>query len=460
MQSQKNIAFDFGLQQLEGRVLMSGTALSVAQSPYNGGVQLRINATAGDDQITLRRSQAGLVIGNTGGWSQLVTGSYRNIVINGGEGNDTITIDPSVTDNLMLYGAGGNDTIVGGSGNDQLFGGAGNDSLSGAAGNDTLVDIGGGSSDKLAGGSGSDSFWLDNSKTEKVIDASTSENIGGAVHKITSFKSLTFSTGTRTVSVSKELNGQRLRDPAVTGGTFPYSAFSDRPLFSDSGPSINDVTQGYVGDCYFLSTLSAAAKADPNIIRQSVVDLGDGTFAVQFGAAGSAKSFYRVDNDLATYSWSTTTPTYAKLGQNNSMWVAIMEKAFTFYRQGTGTYASISAGWMSEAFSAIGQNASSIWTGSISSSSKLLSQIQSLLDAGNAVTFAVNSVPAGVPLVGDHAYTVDAVTVNSKGRLSIRLRNPWGVDGYSTADGKNDGYVTITAAQAFSAFTVFQYAAV
>jgi hypothetical protein len=32
----------------------------------------------------------------------------------------------------------------------------------------------------------------------------------------------------------------------------------------------------------------------------------------------------------------------------------------------------------------------------------------------------------------------------------LRLRNPWGVDGEKSVDGKNDGYVTITpqAAQA------------
>jgi len=63
---------------------------------------------------------------------------------------------------------------------------------------------------------------------------------------------------------------QRLEagDPAVSGGTFAYKAFSNRPLFADGGPSIDDIRQGYVGDCYFLATLAAIAKTNANVIRQ------------------------------------------------------------------------------------------------------------------------------------------------------------------------------------------------
>src|SRR5205085_8794578 len=131
----------------------------------------------------------------------------------------------------------------------------------------------------------------------------------------------------------------------------------------------------------------------------------------------------------------------------------VMEKAFTFYRRSQGTYSSISAGWMSEAFSALGASASSVWTGSVDDSSTLISQIDLLLSSGKAVAFAVNNVPAGVPLVGNHAYTVDAVTDNGDGSFSLRLRNPWGIDG-AGSDGANDGYVTLTATQAFASYTV------
>ena len=71
-------------------------------------------------------------------------------------------------------------------------------------------------------------------------------------------------------------------DPKVTSGATGYKNFASpaHPLFGDGGPIADDVAQGDVGDCFFLATLASVAKVDPNLIRQSVVDLGDGTYAV------------------------------------------------------------------------------------------------------------------------------------------------------------------------------------
>ncbi len=56
---------------------------------------------------------------------------------------------------------------------------------------------------------------------------------------------------------------------------------------------------------------------------------------------------------------------------------------------------------------------------------------------------------------------MDAVVTNSSGvPTHLRLRNPWGVDGNSVTDGANDGYVTVTAQQAYDSFLGFTSAAV
>ena len=55
----------------------------------------------------------------------------------------------------------------------------------------------------------------------------------------------------------------------------------DAPLFSHA-PNGNDVSQGALGDCYLLAPLSAIAETHPEIIRQSMVDHGDGTVTVRF----------------------------------------------------------------------------------------------------------------------------------------------------------------------------------
>jgi Ca2+-binding RTX toxin-like protein len=63
----------------------------------------------------------------------------------------------------VLYGAGGNDTLLGGTGNDDLFGGSGNDVLIGGGGNDDLFGdsgrdllIGSDNNDRLEGGNDDD----------------------------------------------------------------------------------------------------------------------------------------------------------------------------------------------------------------------------------------------------------------------------------------------------------------
>src|SRR5206468_686855 len=140
-------------------------------------------------------------------------------------------------------------------------------------GNDTFVTVGS-SADNVTGGAGTDSFWMDNSRTETVSDLANSEK--GNLHQVSGFYG----------GVSTALNGQKLADPKLTDSGMTYKNFAGATLFSDAGPSKDDVNQGYIGDCWFLSSLASVAKVDANKIQQSVVDLGDGTFAVQFNRGG------------------------------------------------------------------------------------------------------------------------------------------------------------------------------
>jgi hypothetical protein len=455
----------FELQALETRVLMSLTPLTavrvigpvkapppvplmIAEVAYNGGVQLKITGTKGNDQIGVARTADGIVVTNTNGWtSTSYTGTYANIYVNAGLGNDRVTIDASITESTQLFGSEGNDTISGGAGPDNIYGGNGNDSLMGNAGDDVLVSLGGGALDRLTGGDGIDNFWLDYKPlTEKVTDASVEETADLTVHTIGTFRRIV-QPGVN-VQPSNELNNARIKDPVQTDKTYTYAPFSGRPLFSDAGPSIDDVRQGAAGDCYYLASLASVAKTNAQIIRNEIVDLGDGTYAVQFTANNGSRQYVRVDNDLPTSPYDRSRPAYAKLGAENSMWVAIMEKAFCYFRQNKGTYASIEAGLMDESYRSMGLATNTTFNGADANST--LSQIKSLLDGSWAVTTAVYDFDPSLNLVGYHSYTVDAVVTNDDGTMNLRLRNPWGVDNYTSTDGANDGYVTLTAAQAFA----------
>src|ERR1039457_6051111 len=70
-----------------------------------------------------------------------------------------------------------------------------------------------------------------------------------------------------------ELVNPALGDPGIT-----YTSLTSDPLFSSAGPSPNDIEQGDLGDCYFLSTLSAIADVDPAVICKDDINNQDGTY--------------------------------------------------------------------------------------------------------------------------------------------------------------------------------------
>jgi Ca2+-binding RTX toxin-like protein len=78
------------------------------------------------------------------------------IRIDGGKGNDAITVGPSIALPVEVRGGKGNDTVTGGSGDDLIDGGAGRDRCDGAAGDDSV--LGGSGNDSLAGGTGRDNL--------------------------------------------------------------------------------------------------------------------------------------------------------------------------------------------------------------------------------------------------------------------------------------------------------------
>ena len=91
-----------------------------------------------------------------------------------------------------------------------------------------------------------------------------------------------------------------------------------------------------------------------------MVDLGDGTYAVQFSRNGQ-NVFARVDGNLPTwYNQAAYANTVSKNG--NSLWVAIMEKAMTEFMGTTASYSNIDGGWMSTAYDSMGISETNIWS--------------------------------------------------------------------------------------------------
>ncbi|WP_315852267.1 C2 family cysteine protease [Lignipirellula cremea] len=414
---------------------------------YGGAGNDLLSGGAGNDLVSGNDGNDE-VYGGLG--NDILYGGLGNDMLSGNEGNDKLYGDAG-NDTMYggdgddyLWGQDGDDLLLGGNGNDQLMGGYGNDQLNGGAGadkmwgeygNDVLIAIDNGTTDYVEGGSGADTLWVDKGSSRDSVYGLTSSD---QLQEVKSFAN----------GADKTLNGDRITDPKVAAAGEKYRTFSDNPLFSTSGPQTTDVRQGSLGDCYLLAGLGAIAKDSPQAIRSSVVDFNDGTYGVRLG-----DKFYRVDNDLVVKTSTSTTPAYAKLGAQNSMWVAVVEKAYAHYRTGANSFASIEGGWsveLNRAFGSTTAGAKSIQ--SYTSATALANDIANRVKAGQAVTIGftgekkVGKGPA--PIITGHQYTVMSVKVVNGAVASITLRNPWGTDGGGSKDSNpNDGLITVTPAQ-------------
>jgi Ca2+-binding RTX toxin-like protein len=149
-----------------------------------------LNLDGADDSVTVSVSGGLLVHGQTTGglnsgsdWDSATAGDQTVpadgtfvVVVNGGDGNDSLAVlaknSEIVTAALnggsgddVLTGSDTGDSLEGGDGNDRLVGAKGTDDMSGGTGNDTLVWNNGDGSDSIDGGAGNDATEVNGNPT-------------------------------------------------------------------------------------------------------------------------------------------------------------------------------------------------------------------------------------------------------------------------------------------------------
>lgn len=127
--------------------------VAVSASAVSAG-SLLIGGGAGADDISVSREINGRVRVNVNGQTTWYSLTFGQIVIRGGDGDDTITLNPNLGARAIAYGGRGNDIMRTGAAGDILFGEEGDDTLRGRDGADIL--IGGDGDDLLSGGDGND----------------------------------------------------------------------------------------------------------------------------------------------------------------------------------------------------------------------------------------------------------------------------------------------------------------
>jgi Ca2+-binding RTX toxin-like protein len=204
----------------------AGPAQAAVSSASINDLTATLNLDGADDNVTVSVAGGLLVHGQTTGglnsgkdWDSEQEGDQTvpadgtfTVIVNGGAGNDAITVVAKNTElassglngdggDDVLTGADSNDTLTGGEGNDRLVAGKGDDVMDGEAGNDTLVWNQGDGSDTAIGDLGNDLAEVNGAPT--LGDVFTLDPLGRSIRlRRTNLGPFTFDAATERFEVN------------------------------------------------------------------------------------------------------------------------------------------------------------------------------------------------------------------------------------------------------------------
>ncbi|MGJ4947564.1 C2 family cysteine protease [Bradyrhizobium sp. HKCCYLS20291] len=254
--------------------------------------------------------------------------------------------------------------------------------------------------------------------------------------------------------IGKWFLGTDLPSSKVILGSTQFSvsyANSTKALFSAAGPSMSDINQGYLGDCYLLAGLAEVAYKEQSVISSMFTANGNNTYGVRFYVNGTAR-YVTVNTSLANGG------TIFNNG-GNAIWASLAEKAYAEL-QASGVYTGNSINYgnsyttignggapeialeaitgatqitdyraMGGSWGKVVYNSSFGVTGYTTgnSTSSVLATIAASLAAGDDVILSsytnAKDATGKTTLVASHAMSIYGYN-NTNGMLQIR--NPWG----------------------------------
>ena len=221
------------------------------------------------------------------------------------------------------------------------------------------------------------------------------------------------------------------------GWSRPEELFYGRDYKLFDGLTVDDITQGELGDCYYLSALAAVAKY-PKMIRglfKTDKVSENGCYEIVLHIDGKPQIVV-IDDYIPCYN-TFHMPCFAQ-PNGNEIWVLLMEKAFA---KVNGGYLNIIGGLERESFEILtgfGSKYLTWFSYQFSNEEKLKKYRDYLFKELSQACKHKNhliglstlpSAPQSMGLAGSHAYTVlDTITITSKDKKVdlVKIRNPHG----------------------------------
>lgn len=215
-----------------------------------------------------------------------------------------------------------------------------------------------------------------------------------------------------------------------------YGKVRGRPFIKEEDDqdeiAMDDVSQGRLGDCYFVASLAAIAHSNPQAIRRMIKDNGDGTYKVTFHEGGEVV----VDDQFPMQGGQVA---YAGPGDQDArgdkeLWVMLIEKAWAKlkggYEQIRGSKVRMKSEDAMEALT--GNKTTTVYTSS-KDEATLLEILARAADKRLPMTAGVytqdrfdQETLRKMRAQGVHANHAYAVVAVNRTKGTIELYNPWG----------------------------------
>jgi hypothetical protein len=446
-----------GVERLEARDVPTSAALLGSALVVDGtdrGEYISVQL----DGWQVRVSDAAIRDGRTY-VSAIDASRVKQVIVHGAGGDDTINVG-TIKVPTMVWGGTGSDRIYGGSVNDIIYGDQGNDTVLGGSGNDWLV--GGDGVDSISGGSGNDWITGDDGDDRLFGEAGDDSIAGGAGKDVLSGGSGSDQFDGHGFGLGSALAAQNF-------DTYQDEFDLWRPLPPSTPTAI--LRKGNLGEPGYLAALEAISLSD---LRANVRAVARGQYDVTLpGDRRTIRvAFDGTWNDNDPMPPGGATPSFATILLNRARLVSYGLDPSRYYRKEDFDAANArTGGRLYSPADALRQ-----FTGrSVVSTAPARTDFWTLkyrVDRGaaavvysySAATRTANS--AGV--LGDTTYTVRRLFTDSTGRKWVELGNPLGtdrgdgalVDSAPGAVRQNDGIVTVDwyAFQRWTNFTTLYVA--